>query len=58
MRRAALLALLVVGLVAFVLATVGGDASAEDQSIAWETDLAAATTKAQETGRPLMVVFR
>ena len=58
MRRAVLLALLVVGLVAFVLATVGSDASAEDQTIAWETDLAVATAKAQESGRPLMVVFR
>jgi len=58
MRHFVLLALVVFGLVAVVLATVGDDASAEDQTIAWETDLGAATRKAQETGRPLMVVFR
>jgi len=58
MRRALLLALALVGLVTLALTAIGSGASAEDTTIAWETDLAAATQKAQETGRPLMVVFR
>ena len=29
-----------------------------DDAIAWRTDLAAATTEAAKTGRPMLVVFR
>ena len=30
----------------------------EGEPFAWETDLAAATVKARDEGRPLLVVFR
>jgi len=58
MRRFVLLALVLAISVAGVLATVRATASAGDTTIAWETDLAAATAKAAKSGRPLMVVFR
>ena len=54
--RLALLLVLAGVLVSFV--ALGPAKSAEEERIAWETDLAAATATAKEKGRPLMVVFR
>jgi len=37
---------------------VGIAQEADDQGITWRTDLAAAREEAQNSGRPLLVVFR
>ena len=58
MRHTVLLALVLAGLVAAFVIAIGGDASAKDETIAWETDLAVAKATSEKTGRPLMVVFR
>ncbi len=57
--RAGLVAALVLGVAALGALFAGDRGAAEEESpIRWEKDLAAATAKAAETGRPLLVVFR
>jgi hypothetical protein len=57
MRSMVVLAVVLAGLYAVLVGNVTPVVSAESESIAWETDLAVARAKANETGRPLMVVF-
>ena len=60
--RATVILLLLCGLVALVGALLdGAPVAAEDGEIAgidWLTDLDTARAKAQETGRPILAVFR
>jgi len=58
MRRVVLCTLIMLIAVGGVFATLRATASADDTTIAWESELAVATAKAAKSGRPLMVVFR